>query len=207
MKIAKWNRKRKVRWDARYKERPEAWLQPDEFLVRVYDPFLQSHPAGLALDLAGGAGRNSCFWWNAAGEWTLVDISEVGLDLGQREASRLENVWHNRPRLWRSALYIQHADLNAISDLGTEQYDLIIVFYFLRRELFPALISALKPGGMLTYRTYTIDRMKVPGGPYRSRVSSSTRRTAPGIQFARDSLLQRNKNRESCGGVGSEEGW
>jgi hypothetical protein len=40
-----------------------------------------------------------------------------------------------------------------------------MVFYFLRRELFPAIAAALKPGGWLIYRTYTIDRMKVPGGP------------------------------------------
>ena len=56
-------------------------------------------------------------------------------------------------------------DLNVTGDLGRDKYDLIVVFYFLRRELFPALVAALKSGGMLIYRTYTIDRMNVPGGP------------------------------------------
>ena len=56
-------------------------------------------------------------------------------------------------------------DLDSVFDLGNEQYDLIVAFYFLRRELFRAIARALKPGGTLVYRTYTVDRMKVPGGP------------------------------------------
>lgn len=149
----------KSRWDARYKERPEAWLEPDEFLVRAYDQFLQAHPAGLALDLAGGAGRNSLFLVERGWQVDLVDISEVALDLARQKVHQLE------PADRAGLLKVQSIDLNNTADLGRERYELIVAFYFLRRELFPALIAALKPGGMLVYRTYTIDRMKVPGGP------------------------------------------
>jgi tellurite methyltransferase len=156
----------KIKWDARYKERPEAWLEPDEFLVRSYDQFLQSQPAGLALDLAGGAGRNSTYLLERGWNVTLMDISQVGLGLAREKASSLENRMAQPPSaVAMGSLHTEHADLNAISDLGTDRFDLIVIFYFLRRELFPALISALKPGGILIYRTYTIDRMNVAGGP------------------------------------------
>jgi tellurite methyltransferase len=156
----------KIKWDARYKERPEAWLEPDEFLVSSYDQFLQSQPAGLALDLAGGAGRNSTYLLERGWNVTLMDISQVGLGLAREKASSLENRMAQPPSaVALGSLHTEHADLNAITDLGTDRYDLIVAFYFLRRELFPALISALKPGGILIYRTYTIDRMNVAGGP------------------------------------------
>ncbi len=149
----------KSRWDARYKERPQSWAEPDEFLVRSYDEFLSDRPPGLALDLAGGAGRNSLFLIARGWRVDLVDISEVALQLAKEKFRSAK----------RSAvdgkLNVKAVDLNAVSDFGRSEYELIVVFYFLRRELFPALIAALKPGGTLVYRTYTIDRMNVPGGP------------------------------------------
>jgi tellurite methyltransferase len=156
----------KIKWDARYRDHPESWTKPDDFLVRVYDHFLQSRPAGRALDLAGGAGRNSIYLLERGWNMTLMDVSEVGLGLAREKASSLENRVAQPPSaVALGSLHTEHADLNAISNLGTDRYDLIVAFYFLRRELFPALISALKPGGILIYRTYTIDRMNVAGGP------------------------------------------
>jgi len=55
--------------------------------------------------------------------------------------------------------------LNQVRDLGAEQYDLVLVFFYLRRELFPALIAALKPGGFLLYKTYTVDQQCFSGWP------------------------------------------
>jgi tellurite methyltransferase len=40
-----------------------------------------------------------------------------------------------------------------------------MVFFFLQRELFPALVSALKPGGHLIYKTYTTEQQRFSGGP------------------------------------------
>ncbi len=146
----------KSRWDARYTDRPEAWTQPDEFLVRAWDQFLCEGLAGVALDLAGGAGRNSMFLLERGWRVDLVDISNVALGLA-KEKSQVSSA--------PGMLNTEALDLNVTGDLGRDKYDLIVVFYFLRRELFPALVAALKSGGMLIYRTYTIDRMNVPGGP------------------------------------------
>jgi SAM-dependent methyltransferase len=41
-------------------------------------------------------------------------------------------------------------------DLGDSAYDLIVVTHYLHRPLFPALVRALAPGGVLLYETFTI---------------------------------------------------
>jgi rhodanese-related sulfurtransferase/SAM-dependent methyltransferase len=47
-------------------------------------------------------------------------------------------------------------DLEApAADLGTEAGELVLVFNYLHRPLFPALVRSLKPGGVLIYETYT----------------------------------------------------
>jgi SAM-dependent methyltransferase len=143
-----------TRWDERYTESPQSWTEPDEFLKRVFDELLHNAEPGQALDLAGGAGRNSIYLLERGWHVKLMDISEVGLGLAREKA-----------KADAERFSTQQADLNAITEFGADQYDLILIFYFLKRELFPAIVRALKPGGFLVYRTYTIDRMKVPGGP------------------------------------------
>jgi len=127
--------------------------------MRVFGEFASDRIPGVALDLAGGAGRNSMFLVERGWQVDLVDISNVALGLAT------EKVRWVKASADVGSLNTQAADLNTITDLGDDRYDLIVVFYFLRRELFPAVIRALKPGGLLIYRTYTIDRMNVPGGP------------------------------------------
>ena len=38
-----------------------------------------------------------------------------------------------------------------------DSFELVTVFFYLHRELFPAIRAAIKPGGMIVYRTYTRD--------------------------------------------------
>ena len=151
-------RDEKTFWNQKYTDAPEKWLEPDPFLETAYNEFLSCRTPGAALDVAGGAGRHAL--WLAERGWRvkLADISDVGLRLAQQKAfsgSAERNV----------SVTTENVDLTSISDLGKEEYDLIVVFYFLRRELFPALISALKPNGFLVYRTYTIEQQKLGRGP------------------------------------------
>jgi SAM-dependent methyltransferase len=157
-----------VRWNQRYSESPSSWSEPDTFLISAYEEFLADAQPETALDLAGGAGRNAI--WLAERGWRvkLIDISDVALKMAREKFASAEQEFSSQPRSAAvpfGALETEIVDLNSVDDLGTEQYDLITVFYFLRRELFPAIVRALKPGGTLIYRTYTLDRMKVPGGP------------------------------------------
>lgn len=64
-------------WDARYAEAGLVWSErPNQFVEEVFAPL----PAGAALDLATGEGRNAL--WLAARGWqvTAVDFSPVGID-------------------------------------------------------------------------------------------------------------------------------
>jgi len=156
------------RWNQRYSESPSSWVEPDTFLINAYDDFLAGAGSGAALDLAGGAGRNAV--WLAERGWRvkLIDISDVALKMAREKFDAVKKASSAQPKnspVRKASLKTEIVDLNSISHLGTEEYDLLVVFYFLRRELFPAIARALKPGGTLIYRTYTVDRMKVPGGP------------------------------------------
>jgi len=146
-------------WDARYTGRPESWTEPDEFLQQAWTQYLSDAPSGAALDLAGGAGRNAAFLLARGWCVRLLDISAVGVQLAREKAVALEPPAQAR-------LQSEVLDLNTISDLGSGAFDLVIVFYFLRRELFPAIFKALKPGGLLIYKTHTIEQMNLQGGPH-----------------------------------------
>jgi 2-polyprenyl-3-methyl-5-hydroxy-6-metoxy-1,4-benzoquinol methylase len=143
-------------WDKKYSEGSHGSLQPDPFLVTAYEEFLSAASPGLALDVAGGVGRHAI--WLAQRGWRvkLVDISEVGVKQAEENAKQTGTA---------SSIAIEVRDLNSEQDIGREQYDLIVVFFFLQRELFPALAAAIKPGGHLIYKTYTTEQQRFNGGP------------------------------------------
>jgi len=146
-------------WNRKYSEGSHASLEPDSFLISAYSEFIGGSISGSALDLAGGVGRHTL--WLAERGWkvTLVDVSEVGIDRARK------NLAKRRDKLPLSNVDFKILNLEKVSNLGHEQYDLILVFFYLQRELFPALISALRPDGFLIYKTYTTDQQRFPGGP------------------------------------------
>jgi SAM-dependent methyltransferase len=149
----------KTRWNTKYSAGSHSDAEPDEFLVSAFQEFLAVSPPGHALDLAGGAGRNAL--WLAQRGWLvkLIDISDVAVHLAKQRARELK----------AGTLTTEVRDISAALDLGDRQFDLIIIFYFLDRQLFPALIRALKPGGFLIYCTYTVEQRKFGRGPSDSR--------------------------------------
>jgi tellurite methyltransferase len=154
----------KTLWNHKYAEGPEKWLEPDPFLVYACERFLSDAAPGMALDVAGGAGRHAV--WLAARGWKvkIVDISDVGLQLARENAVR--QLGQARAD---ESITVEAADLYSTRDLGNALYDLVVVFRFLNRELFPALIRALKPGGTLIYSTYTIAQLDFAKGPRDAR--------------------------------------
>ena len=85
-----------------------------------------------------------------------MDISEVGVRRAEENAKAAGMA---------ASISTEVRDLNATPDLGCKQYDLVLVFFFLQRSLFPALIATLKPGGVLLYKTYTTEQRRFSGGP------------------------------------------
>jgi SAM-dependent methyltransferase len=142
-------------WNRRYQEGSHHSLDPDPFLVESYSEFIEplfTH-GGLALDLAGGVGRHAI--WMAQRGWrvTLADISEIGIAKARENAGAFAN-----------KIDFQVRDCSNFS-AGSEQYDVVMVFFYLQREIFPELAKALRPGGLLLYKTYTRLHPKFGRGP------------------------------------------
>ncbi|PYY06184.1 MAG: hypothetical protein DMG69_24140 [Acidobacteria bacterium] len=142
-------------WNQRYRERSPSSLEPDPLLVTSYEEFIQPlfPHGGIALDVAGGVGRHGR--WLAERNWKvdLVDISEVGVAQAKQNAGR-------------SAAHIRFGveDLKKFS-FPQNHYDLVLVFFYLERTIFPDFVRTLRPGGLLLYKTYTRQQGKFGGGP------------------------------------------
>ena len=131
--------------------------QPASFLIEQ-----ERHiPKGLTLDVATGRGRNAFYLANQG-------YSVVGVD---RDSDALHFVDQKAKELKLSNLTTLRQDLeeNSIDSLhlGMNAYDGIVVFFYLHRPLFPALIRALKPGGVLVYETFLIDNHHIHCHPRR----------------------------------------
>ena len=122
------------RWDRKY----AAGEGPSYFRPK---PFLTEHAhlltGGRALDVACGFGGNALYLAGRSYRVDAVDVSGVALTQAQAEARRrgisLNLVQANLDRWW----------------LPPARYDLILVFYYLNRDLLPDLEQALRPGGLL----------------------------------------------------------
>jgi SAM-dependent methyltransferase len=115
---------------------------PSSWLTRHADVLPRQ---GHALDVASGRGRHA-LW-----------LAERGLTTRavDRDADAVRDL-NEAARVGRLPLV---ADVRDLED-GTVPfppltYDVIVVVHYLHRPLFPSLIDALTPGGLLVYETFT----------------------------------------------------
>lgn len=111
--------------------------------------------AGRALDLACGRG-GSALWLAERGlEVHAWDFSEVGLQRLTAEAGARDLTVTTSQR-----------DV-VVSPPEPASFDLILVSYFLERDILPSIEAALRPGGLLCYQTFVQDRVSDlgPSGP------------------------------------------
>ncbi|MBI4465409.1 MAG: class I SAM-dependent methyltransferase [Acidobacteria bacterium] len=147
------SKEERLNWDERFRGGDHATWEPDPFLGQL-EEYADLLPVGRrALDVACGAGRNSVWLAEHGWEVTACDISLEGLRRTQELA---------RQRGVHVKLFCY--DLETIS-LPSQHFDLIVCFFYLQRELFPILKTALRPGGLIVYRTYTLDQQRFPGRP------------------------------------------
>ena len=144
------------RWNRKYREAPEAWLVPDPFLKRTFSQYvLPLFPhGGRALDLAGGAGRHAI--WLAKQGWkvTLIDISETGIEQAKQNAGLLA-----------PHIHFVVDDLTRFQASQTATFEVVMAFFYLERKIFSEIVRAVRPGGLLIYKTHTLVQAKLPGGP------------------------------------------
>jgi SAM-dependent methyltransferase len=132
-------KEQQAHWDLKYEQGLPSLTEPDPFFIFAYRQFVEpSFPnAGAALDLACGLGRHAL--WLASRNWRVcgVDLSEVAIKKLNHAALEL-NV----------SLDLFVGDASEYK-FGSARFDLIVLFYLADRSLFPKVVSALSPGGLL----------------------------------------------------------
>ena len=137
-------------WDERYRQ---GRTMPDEPAALLVENLSLLPKGGKALDIAMGTGRNALYLASLGFRVTGVDVSAVAVDKCREKAERLG--------LSVEALV---ADLER-SPLPSNEYDLIVNFYYLQRSLTAQIVAALKPGGVLVFESFTIDQLQFGWGP------------------------------------------
>jgi tellurite methyltransferase len=141
-------------WDDRFTQGEETFdFAPDPLLVKA----VGTEDAGLALDLASGAGRNALFLASKGWQVDAVDGSSVGVGIMSKQAEA---------RGVRGKIQPHIADLEVLPPAFTFEpgtYDLIAKLCFMHRPLFAEIRNGLSPGGLFVAKT----RVNQPGHPPR----------------------------------------
>lgn len=139
-------------WDERYRSGEHGMIEPSPLLRTA----ITNLKPGRALDIAGGAGRHAIFLAEQGWNVTAVDSSRVGIEILQRRAHEAAELSARIPVPTRRdsqtscllQIDVRVADLEKGEfTIEPETYDLICVFYYLQRDLFPAIRAGVKPGG------------------------------------------------------------
>jgi tellurite methyltransferase len=130
-------------WNDRYRKGEHSPVEPHHLLVQA----VESLAPGRALDVACGAGRHSLYLARQGWRVTAVDSSSVGLETLQTRAVAA-----------RADVDIVLADLERHEfDIESNAYDLICVFYYLQRDLFPRIQAGVRSGGNFVGVIHIVD--------------------------------------------------
>ena len=131
--------------------------QPAQFLVDC----LSRLPKGNVLDVAAGRGRNAVFLANHGFTVHGIDRDPEAVDALNQAAQQQKTM----------NMSVQQLDLETDPshppEFPKEIYDVVTVFFYLFRPLFPAFLHTLKPGGVLLYETFLIDNHHLHHHPRR----------------------------------------
>jgi tellurite methyltransferase len=136
------------RWDRRYAD-PIARLKKREPNALLARHALPVPPGSRALELACGLGRNAIWLAEQGYRVDAIDIS-------------LEALRHARAEMQRrdvSGVNFILGDLDHFP-LPDIPYDLVMVFRFLDRALFPTIRDRVRPGGLVIYQTFNLRRLE-----------------------------------------------
>ncbi|MCP3662540.1 MAG: methyltransferase domain-containing protein [Gammaproteobacteria bacterium] len=129
----------RAKWDQRHQNTEDLGQ-----VARVLEENLHLLPArGKALDLACGRGANALMLATAGLDVHAWDLSPVGI--ARLDVAALEQD------------LIVHSVVRDVIKNPPEPntFDVILISYFLDRNLISAIVSALKPGGLLFYQTFS----------------------------------------------------
>lgn len=125
-------------WEKRYRERNRA---EEDFAAAptqlVIDTAKRLKP-GTALDLACGTGRNTLWLAEACWRVTAVDASAAAIEALRHQAEQQH-----------LAVRAEVADLHGGFEIEEAAWDLVVIAYYLQRDLFEPAKRGVKPGGSL----------------------------------------------------------
>lgn len=137
-------------WNKKHREMDEDAPLPSRLLQEL----IKTLPAGRALDVASGTGRNAIFLAQLGYHVDAIDSSPVAIEKGRRLADKAG-----------ARVNLINADLKDYT-IAEDSYDLIINFNFLERSLIPSMKKGLKKGGAIVFETFTVDQSGI--GPPRN---------------------------------------
>lgn len=122
----------RAHWNERHTTRPEV-TEPAPFVVESAELLPYS---GTALDVAGGTGRHALWLAEAGLRVTLIDVSDIALDIARAEAS-----------LRDLSIETIERDIEA-AGLPNDSWDVVVIHLFLDRSVLATLPDRLEPGGV-----------------------------------------------------------
>jgi tellurite methyltransferase len=129
-------------WDEMYRSGQRGKEDsPTVLLVETVDKV----PVGSAIDLACGAGRNAIYLAESGWAVTAVDGSEKALELLQQRSAA-------------SGVRVQTrvSDLTSPSfTMPPDAFDLVLIAYYLQRDLFAKAKASVRPGGVIIAIAHT----------------------------------------------------
>jgi len=137
----------RAKWDRRYRDR-----DCDPPAADVLTENLQLLPSsGRALDLACGLGASALLLAEQGLETVAWDLSHVAIERLKKSAG-----------MRGLRIDAQVRDVCALPPAASS-FDVILVSYFLERDLAPALTDALRPGGLLLYQAFSREAVSERG--------------------------------------------
>ena len=135
----------KERWNEKYQDN----LIPNAPIKLVTD-YTKLATGKQALDIACGMGRHSKYLVSQGFDVDALDVSTVAI-------ASLQGLEH---------INAIEVDFDSYV-LSKEKYDLIVCTYYLERRLFPQMIAALKPNGIIIMETFLHDEIneRQPSNP------------------------------------------
>jgi tellurite methyltransferase len=149
-------------WDDKHRCDADAPAEEPSTILKELLPLL---PAGPALDLACGTGRNTLFLARRQ-PVTAADRSRAALEVLARRAQKAGLAVCHGARIEA----VKHGTLLIAGDLEECRlpigaFSLIVCMRYLERSLFSKIAAALAPSGMLLFETYTKAQLEFSGGP------------------------------------------
>jgi FolB domain-containing protein len=121
--------------------------RPAQFFLDHWHRFPQGH----VLDVAAGYGRHTLY----------LAAQGFSVEAVDRDAQTLAELVRRAQEKSITGVTTRVVDLEHDTDhpidLPKERYEAILVFFYLYRPIFPILLQALKPGGVLMYETFLIE--------------------------------------------------